>query len=119
MGMSSAARAVGTATVRRVKRSLLPTRAALTLTPKAVDRVKFLVQDCPVPCVGLKVGVKQRGCNGMSYTLAYAEKKEKFDEMVEQRTSWRASLSSTTQTSRAHAAVENPSAWRKWDDGGM
>merc|ERR1712226_1165559 len=81
---SSAARAVGTATVRRVRRSLLPTRAALTLTPKAVERVKFLTQDCPVPCIGLKVGVKQRGCNGMSYTLTYAEKKEKFDEVVEQ-----------------------------------
>ena len=30
-------------------------RAALTLTPKAVERVKFLTQDCPVPCIGLKV----------------------------------------------------------------
>merc|ERR1712203_304226 len=80
--MSSVARAVGTASVRRVKRSLLPSRAALTLTPKAVERVKFLTQDCPVPCIGLKVGVKQRGCNGMSYTLTYAETKEKFDEVV-------------------------------------
>ena len=81
-------------------------RAALTLTPKAVERVKFLTHDCPVPCIGLKVpfqskfslnwtqkmfqqvGVKQRGCNGMSYTLTYAEKKEKFDEVVEQVTSY-------------------------------
>merc|ERR1711944_189734 len=69
---------------QRVKRSLLPSRAALTLNPKAVERVKFLTQDCPVPCIGLKVGVKQRGCNGMSYTLTYAEKKEKFDEVVQQ-----------------------------------
>ena len=58
-------------------------RAALTLTPQAVQRVKQLTEGVP-DCLGLRIGVKQRGCNGMSYTLDYAQTKEKFDEIVTQ-----------------------------------
>lgn len=79
-----ATRVVATATVRAVKgRKLIPTRAALTLTPAAVQRIKTLLQDKP-DMVGLKVGVRQRGCNGLSYTLDYASQKDKLDEEVVQ-----------------------------------
>ena len=107
MSMSTKAGGAASATVRAVKRrKMLPTRAALTLvkqkrpnssrlprfvnhplflfqTPAAVERVKELVDTKP-SCIGLKIGVRQRGCNGLSYVLDYAEQKEKFDEEVVQ-----------------------------------
>ncbi|XP_071489291.1 iron-sulfur cluster assembly 1 homolog, mitochondrial-like [Diadema setosum] len=77
--------AVGRATVRAVKgrAKLIPQRAALVLTQAAVGRIKLLLADNPDK-TGLRVGVKTRGCNGLTYTLDYAKEKQKFDEEVTQ-----------------------------------
>ncbi|XP_013782393.2 iron-sulfur cluster assembly 1 homolog, mitochondrial-like [Limulus polyphemus] len=72
------------ATVRAVvKKKQIPQRVALILTQSAVSRVKHLLHSKP-DAIGLKIGVKQRGCNGLSYTLDFAKQKGKFDEEVVQ-----------------------------------
>ncbi|XP_065573295.1 iron-sulfur cluster assembly 1 homolog, mitochondrial-like [Artemia franciscana] len=77
-----AARVVASATVRALKgRRSIPVRQAIMLTPSAVNRVKNLLSQKP-DAVALKIGVRQRGCNGLSYTLAYASEKDKMDEEV-------------------------------------
>ncbi|KAM4615696.1 iron-sulfur cluster assembly 1 homolog, mitochondrial [Polymixia lowei] len=70
------------ATVRAVnKRRILATRAALTLTPAAVNRIRTLLHDKP-EYIGMKVGVRTRGCNGLTYTLDYTKEKGTSDEEV-------------------------------------
>ncbi|KAF8385895.1 hypothetical protein PRIPAC_75037 [Pristionchus pacificus] len=77
--MSAAtARVVKGATTRL--RSL---RSPLTLTPNAIGRIKILMEKQP-ECKALKIGVKQKGCSGLTYTLDYAKEKAKLDEEVVQ-----------------------------------
>jgi iron-sulfur cluster assembly protein len=55
----------------------LPKLKVLSLTDAAADRVKAIG--------GLRVGVKNGGCAGMSYTMDYAEAAQPGDEVVEDK----------------------------------
>ena len=55
----------------------------LTITESAANRVKTLVAKSDAPVLGLRIGVNQRGCSGMSYTIDYAREQKPFDEVVE------------------------------------
>jgi iron-sulfur cluster assembly protein len=51
----------------------LPSFKVLTLTDTAADRVKSIIAKADKPIVGVRVGVKNGGCAGMSYTMEYAD----------------------------------------------
>lgn len=57
----------------------------LTLTDAAAERVKALIARSDKPVLGLRIGVKSRGCSGLSYSVEYAEEQKKFEDVIEDK----------------------------------
>lgn len=81
--VTAAISSTSTSTSSRPRRSKLrPRKAAISLTPAAVEQLQQLL-DQPDPKL-IRVGVKNRGCSGLAYHLEYVDKPGAFDEAVEQ-----------------------------------
>jgi len=82
--MSHAGKVVAAArTMPRIK------RAAFELSDSAAQRIKVLMNQKQDHPLGVRVSLKQRGCNGMSYTLKYVTEmdlpKYSSDEVVQDK----------------------------------
>jgi iron-sulfur cluster assembly protein len=60
-----------------------PRPKAVTLTDAAAERVREIMANAEKDYIALRVGVKNGGCAGQEYTVAYAEQIEPLDEVVE------------------------------------
>jgi len=65
--------------------SKLLRKQVMTLTDAAAARVRELTEAADRPIAGLRVGVRNGGCAGMSYTMELAEKASPLDEVVEDK----------------------------------
>jgi|TARA_Y100000389_G_C17469382_1_gene528874 iron-sulfur cluster assembly protein len=57
----------------------------LTISDEALTQIKKLLKDRKEKCHGVRVGVRTRGCSGLSYTIEYAIKDKnitKFDDVI-------------------------------------
>ncbi len=59
--------------------------APLTITDAAAERVKTLLAKRGKPAAGIRIGVRSKGCSGLSYTLEYADERTPYDEVVEEK----------------------------------
>src|SRR5579875_2405874 len=54
----------------------------ITLTDVAAERVKALIAKSDKPVQGLRIGVRTRGCSGLSYFVEYADAPKKFEDII-------------------------------------
>ena len=60
-----------------------PRPKLMSVTPLAAERVKALIDGRGKPTAGVRIGVRTKGCSGLSYTLEFADKQEPMDEVIE------------------------------------
>ena len=65
--------------------SARPRPQVMRLTEAAADRIKAIMAKADKPFAGVRVGVKNGGCAGMSYTMEYADAVAPTDEVVEDK----------------------------------
>lgn len=56
----------------------------ITISDKAVARIKHLLDDTDEPVIGLRVKVDKGGCSGLSYNIDYAKEEIPGDEKITQ-----------------------------------
>ncbi len=56
---------------------------SITVTDAATKRVKALLDGRGKASVGVRVGIRSKGCSGLSYTIEFADEKGPFDDVVE------------------------------------
>jgi iron-sulfur cluster assembly protein len=62
-----------------------PKPQVVRLTEAAAERIKAVMAKADRPIAAVRVGVKNGGCAGMSYTMEYAEALDPRDEIVEDK----------------------------------
>mmetsp|Transcript_71327 Transcript_71327/g.168124 ORF Transcript_71327/g.168124 Transcript_71327/m.168124 type:complete len:101 (-) Transcript_71327:194-496(-) len=87
------------AVLRSLPRNLVPLRTfavkarrerppPIKVSDSAAARIKELIHNKEtdgVEPVGIRLGVRTRGCNGKSYVMNYVEEPDKFDEVVKDK----------------------------------
>ena len=61
------------------------TSRAVAITDRAAAHISELLSKREKPSVGIKVGIRTRGCSGLSYTIEYADEIGKYDEVIEEK----------------------------------
>ncbi len=59
--------------------------AMMSVSDAAAKQVQALLDGRGKESAGIRIGVRTKGCSGMSYTLEFADEKGPFDEILEDK----------------------------------
>jgi iron-sulfur cluster assembly protein len=68
-----------------IEMGMLAGLKVMSLTDAAADRIRSIVDSAGSSVIGVRVGVRNGGCAGMSYTVDYADAVRPGDEVVEDK----------------------------------
>lgn len=57
-------------------------KSFLKVTEKAAEKIRELLEKRQKPSLGIRIGIKSRGCSGLSYILEYADQVQPLDEKI-------------------------------------
>ena len=57
----------------------------MSVTDLAAQQIKSLLDKRDKSSFGIRIGVKSGGCSGLSYYIEYADSKDQFDEVIEEK----------------------------------
>jgi iron-sulfur cluster assembly protein len=57
----------------------------ISISDNAAEKIQALISKRGKPTAGVRVGIKTRGCSGLSYNIEYADEVSKFDEVIEEK----------------------------------
>lgn len=60
-------------------------KQVMQLTDNAAEQVKTLLAQRGKPSMGIRVGIKSGGCSGLKYFVEYADEKNPFDEIIQDK----------------------------------
>ncbi len=55
----------------------------ITVTDRAAERVRYLLEQRGKPSAGIRLGTTTKGCSGLSYAVEYVDEANPADDVVE------------------------------------
>lgn len=58
------------------------TKQFINVTPLAIEKMKQMIANRNKPTRGIRIGIRTKGCSGLSYTLEFSDEQQATDQII-------------------------------------